>query len=131
MTLYPEKQHTIVVTHRHRQFPNFVEPTPILDDRISQGGQKRPDFESVGKWPFDHDFGDSDTCTYECGISVETVVSEWWTGTKEDLLAARLPGTWLDNENQLVPACHDAIRYHVVKTAKFSLVRLDDNGKLR
>lgn len=66
---------------------------------------------------------------YECGISDEAFVSEWWKATKEDLLAARPPGTWLDDENQLVPACQDVIRYHVVKTAKFSLTRADDNGK--
>lgn len=126
-TLYPGKQYTIVVTHSPRQFQDLVEP--MLDNQPSEGGHRRPDFESMGKWPFDHDFGNGDACIYECGISDEAVVSEWWIGTKEDLLAARPPGTWLDDENQLVPACQNVIRYNVVQTAKFLLTRSGDNGK--
>lgn len=115
------------MTHTSRQFQDFVEPA--VGHQISEDAQRRPDFESIGKWPFDHDFGNGDTCTYECGISDKAVVSEWWPGTKEDLLAARPPGTRLDDENQLVPACLDAVRYNVVKTAKFSLTRSGDQGK--
>lgn len=122
-TLYPGKPYTIVVTHTPLRFPDIVDSNS--GSQPAELEQIQPDFESIGRWPLTHDVGDGSACTFECGISDDAVVSEWWKGTKEDMLTTRPPGTWPDDENQLMPTRHDIIQYNVVRTAKFSLKRSD------
>lgn len=127
-TLYPGKPHQILLTRRPQRYGPDLKLHGGRFQRNQEDINRESGLAEVWRWPFTHQIRDG--VTYECGISDKAVISEWWKGSKEEIAAARCAGSWPEDENQVVPAKREVIRYNVVKTAQF-LVRRNDSSDLR